>query len=67
MTLLDFITPQFVMWIVSTLAMCAAVYGGIRSDLKHIMNDQAKHREDIDKAHSRIDHILLSAQQTRHN
>lgn len=39
--------------IVCQLLICGAIYGGIRSDLKHV-------KQSTDEAHKRIDALLMA-------
>lgn len=51
------LTPtHMVIWLISQLVVAAAIWGGIRADLR-AMHSRVKRVEDaVDKAHGRIDH-----------
>lgn len=48
----DVFTPQFVVQLVLMFSAAGAVYGGIRSDLKHMNTDIERHGRAISKAPS---------------
>ena len=47
-------------WLFGQVVIAAAVFGGIRMDLKNIHNSIAKLDNDVNDAHKRIDGILLN-------
>jgi hypothetical protein len=55
--------PNWILFMVSNLVIAGAVYGGIRSDLKHMRSDIMRAEKVSEHAHSRIDVILAARQQ----
>lgn len=55
--------PNWFLFLISNLVIAGAVYGGIRSDLKHMRNDINRAEKSSDHAHSRIDNILAARAQ----
>lgn len=55
--------PNWFLFLISNLVIAGAVYGGIRSDLKHMRNDISRAEKISEHAHSRIDNILAARQQ----
>jgi len=47
-------------WLFGQVVIAAAVFGGIRMDLKNIHRSIAKLDNDVNDAHKRIDGILLN-------
>jgi hypothetical protein len=47
----------FLPWLVSTAAMCGAVYMGIRKDLARAIEDAKEAKESAGEAHNRIDEL----------
>lgn len=50
--------PQWAQMLLTTIGASGAVYGGIRSDLKHMYEKIARLYVELDKAHERIDELL---------
>ena len=49
---------NLLIWLGSQLALCAAVYGGIRADIKNMHLRLNEVRDSADHAHERIDRLL---------
>jgi len=54
--------PNLIYQIIVAVLIAAATYGAIRQDIKNIHEKISEHRKDIDKAHERIDDILMGRQ-----
>lgn len=54
----DILTPGLLSQIAVSLVTAGAVYGGIRSDLKHIMSKLKDHDDSLVNANQRIDRML---------
>lgn len=58
--------PQWAQMLLTTIGASGAVYGGIRSDLKHMHEKIVRIYDELDKAHERIDELLRdNARNTR--
>ena len=55
---MTWLTPEFGLQLVVMLFVAAAVYGGIRADLKHLHDLVDRNSRATAKAHERIDKLL---------
>ena len=57
---------EWLTWIISQALVAAAIWGGIRADIRNL-HDKAKSAQDAaDKAHSRIDDLLHAGETGNH-
>lgn len=54
----EILNPGILSQIAVSLVTAGAVYGGIRSDLKHIMSKLKEHDDSLVNSNQRIDRIL---------
>lgn len=52
---MEFTVPQFVLFVIGQLVAAAAIWGGIRTDLRSIHQRIERVEKSIDDAHGRID------------
>lgn len=51
-------TESIIVWIIGQIVVAAAIWGGIRADLRGLHERVKLAKESADKAHERIDSIL---------
>ncbi len=56
---MDWLTPQLLVTLASQLLAAGAVYGGIRADLRHIHERIESVKEEVERAHARMDQLLM--------
>lgn len=54
----EFVNADFLMWVVGNMVMGAAIYGGIRADIKHVLARQESNEAAIQDVHKRVDRLL---------
>lgn len=59
---MDWLTPQLLLTIAGQLVAAGAVYGGIRADLRNHHERLQRVEEETERAHSRMDQLLMKGQ-----
>jgi len=57
---------EWLTWLVSQALVAAAIWGGIRADIRNLHDKAKSAQATADKAHSRIDDLLRSGETGNH-